>query len=174
MSQRVSCSDMCPSPVLSEMLRLPPQSLDILVTLGMEHLEPSILEWASGRKAKVTSSGVGYYDAFRLYVRHSILYPSAQDSVSQDTWGTIAEIFGYRAWNKDEHKLVNEKACARGERAGGQFMYVLRRVRELLGKDIRFAGMETFKCLPVHGTPPLHGNLINEFDTFLLYKKGGS
>lgn len=134
-------------------------------------MEPSIHAWISGRKGnRSAASGIGYYDAFRLYIRHSIFYPSSSDSVPQDAWRTLVEIFSYRTWKKDAEKLGNEEVSVRGEKAGGQFMYAIRRIRELPDKDTRFAGMKTFKCLPVEGIPALHGNLINEFDSFILYK----
>ena len=49
-------------------------------------------------------------------------------------------------------------------------MYIMRKIRELPDVDISFAQMLTFKSLPLCNAPLLTGQLISDFDSFLLFK----
>ena len=49
-------------------------------------------------------------------------------------------------------------------------MYIMRKLRELPEADVDFAQMLTFKALPKYDTPPSTGQLISDFDSFLLFK----
>ena len=96
--------------------------------------------------------------------------PPCSDTVPPDALRKITRIFSHRVWKGDEQKLVNEEVSARGVKVGGHYMYAVRKLRELPSTDVGFARMLTLKCLPVYNAPPLPGQLIDDFDSFILNK----
>ena len=149
-------------------MTLPPSATQVLKLHGLEKLTPSVATWS--QKKRSPKSGIGLQDALRFFIEHWINYPFATDIVPLDALLVISNIFSNRRWKQDEQKLENENVCARGVKMGGHFMYAMRKLRELPEVDVRFAKMLSLKSLPVYDTPLPYGQLIDEFDSFILFK----
>ena len=82
-------------------------------------------------------------------------------------------MFSWGTWDKDDMKLPSEVPQEKGMRHGGQFLFLVRKLRELPDNDPHFKGCSFLRTLPVHGSPPRPGEepQISPFDKFVFSER---
>ena len=133
----------------------------------------SVRRWAE-RFRQSDRVSIGLPDALRIFVEDEIFSKCCGDACQMSKGKKCAHaaitdhLFSYLTWNKAEDKLPEEMAKSRGVKYGGQFLYLLRKCRELPDSYVGLGSCARLRDLPVYGALPLPGELMDPLDKFVL------